>query len=71
MSWGVANKEPKGARAWEGEEEVPDCPSEGGSSPTRKRKLLKECLLMTSSFDPRATANSTMVPRWLQLRSAS
>lgn len=52
-------------------EEVPHCPSKGGPSPTRRRKLLKECLLMISSLDPRATANSTMVPRWLQLRSAS
>lgn len=71
MSWGAANKGFGRGRAWESEEEVPDCPSKGGSSPTRKRKLLNECLLMTSSLDPRATANSTMVPRWLQLCSAS
>lgn len=71
MSWGAANKGLGGGRAWEGEKEAPNCPRKGGSSPTRKRKLLNECLLMTSSLDPRATANSTMVPRWPQLCSAS
>lgn len=71
MSWGAPNKGLGGGRAWGGKEEVSDCSSKGGASPTRKRKLLNECLLMTSSLDPRATVNSTMVPRWLQLRSAS
>lgn len=71
LSWGAANKGLGGRRAWEDEEEVLDCPSKGMPLPTRKRKLLNECLLITSNLDPRATANSTMVPRWLQLRSAS